>query len=799
MVPVQVIGLTDIVDVEAGTHSLALKSDGTMWAWGRNQFGQHGVGNLQDHTTPVMISGITGVVEMACGHYNSVARKSDGSVWICGYGGGGQIGNGTAITSVMYAAQTTISDVVDIEAGEYHITARKGDGTVWCWGANNYGQLGDSTTLQSNMPVQVHDIQNAVTIFSGWSSSFALRPDGTLWGWGSNTYGGLGDSTGTERHEPVRSYTGCELWLPPGETPHHVTGYIYDDVNADCLMQQPEMKLPFIPVLVTPGNYYTSSNDTGYYSLGVFDSVSYTLKPLIPQHLSTVLSNPCPLDYQLYLDQGDPSDSGDFNFGMDAIACYQLRTEVVASRKRPCRKNQTTVYYFNEGLLAANNVELRVKFDTSNIPLSASLPYTFDPVDNSILFNLGTLDPFEQGAIAIFDSVPCNQSLLGLTICTEAYILPVNQCYIDSTTGPSWDNSSIKVRGSCVNDTVQFVIKNKGSGNMLQPSQYRLYFDNIQMLFGSFQLVAGDSLILKYASGGATLRLEADQHPDHPGNSHPRASVEACGTSGTGGFTTGMINQVPMDDDDLDIEIDCQRIVGSQDPNMKEVAPWGIGLNNVIVEDAMLDFTIYFQNTGSDTAFQVLITDTISQLLDISTLQSGAASHPYYISLSGQGIPVLSFTFNDINLPDSATNEPNSHGYVKYKIGLLPGVSQGSIIYNTANIYFDFNLPVITNTTFLTLGEYLVSEAEIDDEAEGTLEVFPNPTTENISLIISRGTVIKRVEVFSMNGVQYLELNNADASDHINIATENLPGGVYLVKCTTSTGRINYVKLIKLK
>lgn len=799
MVPVQVSGLTDIVQIGAGTHAIALRSDGTMWAWGRNQYGQHGDGTLTNHSTPVMLSNVTGVVKIACGHYNTLALKSDGSVWICGYNSNGQVGDGSTSFSVNVAVQAAISNVIDIDAGEIHNVALKSDNTVWSWGDNTYGQLGDSTTLDSPLPLQVHDMQNIVDIYSGWSTSFAIRQDGMLWAWGSNTYGGIGDSTGLERHEPVRSYPGCGLWLPPGKTPHRAHGYIYDDDIVNCTLQQAELRLPFLPLVATPGNFFTSSNDTGYYSLGLNDSINYIVTPVIPQHLSNVLSSQCPINYQLYLEQGDPADTGDFNFGMDAVACYQLRTEVVASRKRPCMSNRTIVYYFNEGFLGANNVELRVKFDTVNIPLSASLPYTFDPVDNSILFNLGTLNPWDQGNIVIFDSVQCNQNLLGLTICTEATILPINQCYLDSTAGPLWDNSSIQVKGRCMNDTVQFVIKNKGSGTMIQPSQYRLYFDNQQMLFGTFQLAASDSVIFHYVSGGATLRMEADQHPDHPGNSHPRASVEACGTSGTGVFSTGMINQVPMDDEDPDVEIDCKRIIGSQDPNLKEAAPSGTGAYHVIVDSTLIDYTVYFQNTGTDTAYQVLITDTLSPFLDISTLQTGAASFPYKVSLEGQGVPVLTFTFNNINLPDSATDEANSHGYVKFKIGLLAGVALGSVIYNSADIYFDYNLPVRTNTTFLTLGNYPVSVQEIAGNKTNRLRIYPNPSINSVKVTTSTGDPISQVEIYNMNGVRYINLYVTNSATQIDVATDNLPAGAYLVRCRLADGSIHYLKLIRME
>ncbi len=134
-------------------------------------------------------------------------------------------------------------------------------------------------------------------------------------------------------------------------------------------------------------------------------------------------------------------------------------------------------------------------------------------------------------------------------------------------------------------------------------------------------------------------------------------------------------------------------VTGSYDPNDKAVIPDG----DIRLKDSTLEYLVRFQNTGTDTAFTVVITDTMSNYLDLSTLEILGESHPMTYQIVNNN--VLVFTFNNILLPDSNVNEPASHGYVAYKIRQQQSNVIGDVIENTANIYFDFNAPIITYTT----------------------------------------------------------------------------------------------------
>ncbi|TLZ71770.1 MAG: RCC1 repeat-containing protein, partial [Methanobacteriota archaeon] len=210
--PVEVSGLTGVTAIAAGGafnhHSLALKSDGTVWAWGANSAGQLGNGSFTGSNTPVQTSGINGVTAIAGGQLHSLALKSDGTVWAWGFNLDGQLGNGTNTTTYPYGLDTPVqvlglTGVIAIAGGGAHSLALKSDGTVWAWGQNNKGQLGNGSFTGSNTPVQTSGISGVTAIAGGVSHSLALKSDGTVWAWGYNGGGELGNGTYTDNNTPV--------------------------------------------------------------------------------------------------------------------------------------------------------------------------------------------------------------------------------------------------------------------------------------------------------------------------------------------------------------------------------------------------------------------------------------------------------------------------------------------------------------------------------------------------------------------------------------------------------------------
>ena len=173
-------------------------------------------------------------------------------------------------------------------------------------------------------------------------------------------------------------------------------------------------------------------------------------------------------------------------------------------------------------------------------------------------------------------------------------------------------------------------------------------------------------------------------------------------------------------------------ILGPFDPNDKMVIPAGEGdFGNLIVDQVdHFDYNIRFQNVGTDTAFKVVIIDTIDTDLDLLTLDVVAASHPYNLSIRDRR---LQFTFEDINLVDSTTNEPGSHGFIRYVIS-PQNVEIGDVFKNKAGIYFDFNPPIITNEVVNTIVDEIVAIKELSTSDDKGLILFPNPSSNKITI-----------------------------------------------------------------
>jgi alpha-tubulin suppressor-like RCC1 family protein len=207
-----------VAEVALGySHSCARKTDGTLWCWGSNDSNQLGTSasDSSPHATPFQIGASTlgnAVAQVGLGSYHTCARKTDGTLWCWGYNWYGQVGNGSYTTPagpVQSGASTLGSAVADVGLGSHHTCARKTDGTLWCWGYNAYGQVGAGNTI----PTQPTPLQAAATTLGSAVAEFALgyyhtcarRTDDTYWCWGDNSYGELSYGKTAAQIIPIRA------------------------------------------------------------------------------------------------------------------------------------------------------------------------------------------------------------------------------------------------------------------------------------------------------------------------------------------------------------------------------------------------------------------------------------------------------------------------------------------------------------------------------------------------------------------------------------------------------------------
>jgi uncharacterized repeat protein (TIGR01451 family) len=253
-----------------------------------------------------------------------------------------------------------------------------------------------------------------------------------------------------------------------------------------------------------------------------------------------------------------------------------------------------------------------------------------------------------------------------------------------------------------------------------------------------------------------------------------------------GSFATGNADALPANNSTSLITT----ITGSYDPNDKTArtsSAWSDELFYIDV-DEWIDYTIRFQNTGTDTAFNVVITDTVPPELDLATLVVGASSHPNALSIRDGR--VLRWAFYNIQLPDSNVNEQRSHGYVSFRIKPQEPLLPGTAIENIANIYFDFNEPVITEPSVLTTE----LSTGIPGSEAGGLRLWPNPANEAV-IITGTSSGLVRWSVISTDG-RVVRSGRSDGQLN-RIELVGLTPGTYIVRTESMNGMRQHQSLIK--
>jgi uncharacterized repeat protein (TIGR01451 family) len=350
-------------------------------------------------------------------------------------------------------------------------------------------------------------------------------------------------------------------------------------------------------------------------------------------------------------------------------------------------------------------------------------------------------------------------------------------------------NLTMTVTGTCVNGLAHFTITNAGTGDMGNGLPYRVYVNDTLVYTGTYQLKSGESFTVDYPAQGQTIRLEADQHPLHPGKSHPRATVANCGTAVSGTSATDFVTTASLDDIDEEVAITCAMITNSHDPNDKQATPLGIGAAHNIAPGEEIEYVIHFQNTGNDTAYTVIVVDTLDVELDEASFMQGVSSHPYTLNISGKGQPVLTFTFNQINLSDSITNNLASSGLVSFRIAVPSSAAIGTIIRNKAHIIFDYNTPVITNETMHTVdtvtyknlskgSAVVITTGLAGKKFSQAAKIYPNPTAGIITVEMPEAGNNTEVPILSLVGSVQKSVTLSSPVQQINL--EGLSEGMYL-------------------
>lgn len=248
-----------------------------------------------------------------------------------------------------------------------------------------------------------------------------------------------------------------------------------------------------------------------------------------------------------------------------------------------------------------------------------------------------------------------------------------------------------------------------------------------------------------------------------------------------------LVDSIPLDN----YIIDIGSVTGAIDPYNKTVLPVGIGSEGYITtSDSILHYTINFENYGNDTAFTVIVIDTLDEDLDISTLKIGAISHPYTLDILNSKL--LRFRFDNIMLTDTSNLNMN-YGFINYYIEQKPELPVGTEITNSADIYFDYYLPVKTPVTLNTIFE---PTGIIELSNYNLFQVYPNPVRNELQIDFQSPSQFIDVSIYDING-KLIDIKMVNSKSHIQIDYSNFENGVYILRLRNNETTF-FRKIIKL-
>lgn len=219
----------------------------------------------------------------------------------------------------------------------------------------------------------------------------------------------------------------------------------------------------------------------------------------------------------------------------------------------------------------------------------------------------------------------------------------------------------------------------------------------------------------------------------------------------------------------------CIPISAAYDPNIKVVSPTGSGIMRDVAPGTQFTYTVFFQNTGNSFAEHVRILDYLPNTLDISKLQVVEGSRPFTYNVFGN---TIEFRFRNIFLPDSNTNEPESHGWVTYTIPHVQGLALGTQIRTWADIFFEYNPPIRTDTTLNTINLLALDQPNVF--VKNDIMVFPNPAQDRLLLKWEqpfKGIVL----LYDLTG-RMIHRQEVTSTSNLELNTTHLPNGMYLLQ-----------------
>lgn len=574
-------------------------------------------------------------------------------------------------------------------------------------------------------------------------------------------------------------------------------GVVYEDRNGNCQYNGPFVDNSRSNIIVTA----TNSNGQQWHATTDMNGVYNIPVPLGTYTLSTNLgqANPyvaaCGVAPIANITNDSSIITNDLGYNV-RINCPYLTVSLEPNLLR-IGVDSSSIYslnYCNNGTDTAQSAYVNVSLDSAYVLQGSSVPYATQQ-GLTYTFLLGNLAPGDCGTIYLYGMIQAGTPL-GQVHCSEVQIYPDSSCL--PLTEPNIE-ASTECQGP---DTLWFILENIGA-SMTTAMPYNIFEDHLMMRQGYYQLNSGerDTIIVPTVSG-RLYRIEAIPTsigtgvPTQQGQRLAWAFGSACQTQTVINWSN--INTFYTGHNVSSGAISCRANQGSWDPNDKMGYPLGYGNRHQISPNLPLTYKIRFQNTGTDTAFRVVILDTLSPLLNPTTLRMQATSHPMRWTLHGGNI--LEIIYSPMELPDSNVNEPASHGFVTFQIDHIQPLALPSVIENTAAIYFDANAPIITNTTLHTVDtNYRPILVHVDEPLSETVDVkvYPNPFYNQATIEVLGGEgryTTLTLEVYNVLGHQ---IEQQQSNTHqFTLERGDRTEGVYFYRIRHGDELINTGRLI---
>ncbi len=630
----------------------------------------------------------------------------------------------------------------------------------------------------------------------------------------------------------------------------YVSGTVYNDINANGIQDGGELGLANQSLVINPGGYTVITDVNGDYSYGLFNG-SYTVQWAAAPNYNYSVSTPAVLNFTINNNNSSGNDFGletaitniAINYsqiGTTAIpvitsdSLFSVAPSNVYLRKATSPYN----YIFGTGttvldianiytlfavpmtssLIGSYDLYVVVSGITYKVPAAFTIILFVNGITGNVYFDTngnGIMDtgelPVTNGQVQLTPgnlmAYSDNTGLYGFATANGNYTVQYVPKYYEVITSvpsynvtvnnnvvsgndfgvqvmPGFDSLSLAVSHWFLrcnwNHPIYITVANNGFG----PVNGRMFFlkDPTMSYYSATppaDYVSGDTAYWNFSNllPGHVLNITAVYSTPAAGitcNFHIIAEILDAGNNVT--FT----NQ-----QDFTSLVSC-----SNDPNDKQVNPPGEQPAHYTLFSDDLYYTIRFQNTGTDTAFKVVILDTLDSNLDYSTFAFISSTHQVKTELNPAN-GALKFTFDNIFLPDSNVDEPGSHGEITYRIRTQAGLPAPTVVNNTAYIYFDLNTPVITNTAFNTMVYVIPVGIDEAAHANNAVVIYPNPLDASAVLSFENKSDDTYTLIISdVNGRKVMKQETT--SDKISINKAALRSGLYFYQLYKSDHAVNY-------